>query len=168
MWENIDKEYLKTHKFEIERYEYSPKEYKPAYFAKGEAKLPTAEENYIALRDKVQELCDSLKKTLTKSEGRRVTKKELIEERCWLSYELVKKFISGSRNLNRIDLGKFCVGCKLSLEQAQELFALHENGMLNPDMVKEDCIIVDAIKCKDSIALFCESCDNNGIEIKIH
>lgn len=172
MWENINKEYLKTHKFEKLQHEYTKKEYKPAFFAKGEVDLPTIDENYNTLRDKIQDLCYSVKDALSKAEGKRVTKRELLEVRCRLNFEIVKKFISWNgtdsnhRNLSRIDLGKFCVGCKLTLEQAEELFALHKNGKLNPEVVKEDCIIVDALKCGDSIQLFCESCDNNGIELK--
>lgn len=77
---------------------------------------------------------------------------EIISERTQQSWDSYKKVISGRTTASRALLYKFSIGMCLTLEEAQELFELSEEGPLN-EKVRGDFIFLNALG-KDSIQSF--------------
>lgn len=77
---------------------------------------------------------------------------EIISERTQQSWDSYKKVISGRTTASRALLYKFSIGMCLTLEEAQELFELSEEGPLN-EKVRGDFIFLNALG-KDSIHHF--------------
>ncbi len=83
--------------------------------------------------------------------SRNKTYEEMIEK-CQQSSDTFKKIISGKIRITRCVLYKFCIGMDLSLEQANELFSLSEEGALTENNIG-DYIFLHALG-KDSIYSF--------------
>ena len=73
-----------------------------------------------------------------------------IEEKCHIKMDTFKKIMCGQRKITRRLLYKFVVGFKMSLDEANEYFALC-GGPLNPDYDVEDYICIKALEDKDSV-----------------
>lgn len=77
---------------------------------------------------------------------------EKIEENCQQSWDTYRKIINGTSKTSRIALYKFCIGMRLSRKEADEMFALTEEGSLTDDNIG-DYIFVRALG-QDSIFIF--------------
>ena len=77
-----------------------------------------------------------------------------IEESCLISVTSLKKTINGSQKVTRTFLYKFAVGLHMSVEEANEYFALC-GGILHEDSL-EDAICRCALRDGDSIYQFVE------------
>lgn len=78
----------------------------------------------------------------------------LVEKKCNIPEDTMKKMQSGKRRFTREQLAKFCVGFKLPIEKADELFLL-QGGRLN--LTNDfDFIVYHALKTKDDIEIFCD------------
>ena len=75
-----------------------------------------------------------------------------IEESCLISVTSLKKTINGSQKVTRTFLYKFAVGLHMSIEEANEYFALC-GGILHEDSL-EDAICRCALREGDSIYQF--------------
>lgn len=79
---------------------------------------------------------------------------DAIEAACCVSTTSLKKVINGSDKVTRKFLYKFTVGLKMSLEEANQFFALC-GGELHDDSL-EDCICKGALRDGDDIYSFIE------------
>ena len=77
-----------------------------------------------------------------------------IEETCLISITSLKKSINGSQKVTRTFLYKFAVGLHMSIEEANEYFALC-GGILHEDSL-EDAICQCALRDGDDIYQFVE------------
>ena len=77
---------------------------------------------------------------------------DAIEAACCISATSLKKVINGSDKVTRKFLYKFAVGLKMSIEEANQFFALC-GGELHDDYL-EDCICKCALRDKDDIYSF--------------
>ncbi len=75
--------------------------------------------------------------------SRNKTYEEMIEK-CQQSGDTFKKIISGRIRITRTVLYKFCIGMDLTIEQADELFSLSEEGCLTENNIG-DYIFLHAI-----------------------
>jgi predicted Zn-dependent peptidase len=73
----------------------------------------------------------------------------LVEEACSIPTDTVKRLITGKTRVTRPQLAKFCVGLKLSVEDADELFRM-QGGCLNLSN-DFDYIIYHALEDRDKI-----------------
>jgi hypothetical protein len=154
MYEHITKQYIKTHTFQSDGLYFSRTEEASFRLSSNSASLPaTSEQNNIRLRKELFSL------TSTKFPSNAA-----MEAACGVSYELIKKNISGKRRITRATLAKLCVGMGLSVEKAQELFRL-EGHSLEPDINRLDAIVVDALQCGDDISTFFEECEEFGLNL---
>ena len=87
-----------------------------------------------------------------------------IESACGVSWELVRKYMSGTRKVTRDSLAKLCVGMRLTVEEAQQLFQLQGNS-LEPDINLLDAIVVDVLKCGEDISVFYAECEEFGLSL---
>lgn len=79
---------------------------------------------------------------------------DAIEESCQISITSLKKTINGSDRPTRTFLYKFAVGLHMSVEEANQYFALC-GGVLREDSV-EDYICIKALEDSDNIFQFVE------------
>lgn len=154
MYEHITKTYIKTHPFQSDGL-YLPVEQNSSFrLSPHSASLPAdAEHNNSRLR-----------KELTSLIAAKYPNNAAMEAACGVSYELVKKNINGKRRITRATLAKLCIGMKLTLEKAQELFRL-EGHSLEPEINLLDAIVVDALQCGDSITIFYEVCKEFDLNV---
>lgn len=78
----------------------------------------------------------------------------LIEEKCRISETSMKKTINGSTRVTRTFLYKFTIGLQMSLDEANELFALCGGPLRETDIA--DYICINYLKTHDDINLFYE------------
>ena len=153
MFEHINREYIRSHQFKsdgffIERDRTSSR-------ISSDAVLPdTKEKKQVQLRKRLNSL---IHEKLDGSSAK-------IEAACGVSYELVRKYMSGGRKVTRETLAKLCVGMGLSVEEAQQLFQLQGHS-LEPDINRLDAILVDVLKCGEDIHVFYEECEEFGLPI---
>ena len=76
----------------------------------------------------------------------------LVEDACSIPTDTVKKLITGKTRVTRPQLAKFCVGLKLSIADADELFRM-QGGCLNLSN-DFDYIIYHALEDGDEINSF--------------
>lgn len=96
----------------------------------------------IAIVEILNEIKDQRGSTITK----------LLTDDCDIPMATYKQYISGKGKVTRRFIAKICIGLKLSLEKANELFKMH-SGELN--MTNDvDALIYNAILTKDSIYEF--------------
>ena len=153
MYEQINRDYIRSHYFESDGLCF------PREAASGRldhnAGLPgTPEEKQVQLRKRLQVLI------FEKLEGNPAK----VESACAVSWELVRKYMSGKRKVTRDTLAKLCVGMRLSIEETQELFRL-EGHSLEPEINLLDAIVVDALRCGEDIDTFYEECQEFGLSL---
>ena len=91
---------------------------------------------------------------------------ERLEEECKISVETMRKTIIGTTKCTRNFLYKFCVGLHMSVEEANQYFALC-GGSLNEDYMA-DYICIKALEREASIEEFIGAFEKNvGIKISI-
>ncbi len=76
----------------------------------------------------------------------------LVETRCAIPVDSMKKIISGRYKLSREVLAKFVVGMNLNIEEANNLFGLHSFPLYERNAF--DFIVIHALKTKDTVHEF--------------
>ena len=154
MFEHITKDFIRQHKFQGDGLNFPYVKDSADYRLSSSASLPpTAAESRIKLRQELTSLVLG-----------KFPRPAMMESACAVSYELVKKYLNGSRRVTRDALAKLCVGMHLSVEEAQPLFQL-EGHSLEPEINLLDALVVDALNCKDDIDVFAEGCEKYGLNL---
>lgn len=153
MYEHITKDYIRSHAFQGDGLHF-PQDGGKSYRLGPNAVLPSGK----------SENRNRLRRELTTLVAEKFPNRNRMEALCGVSYELVKKYINGSRPVTRESLAKLCVGMRLSVEQAQPLFQL-EGHSLEPEVNLLDAVIVDALQCGDDIDVFADECEKYGLKI---
>lgn len=106
------------------------------------------------LRKNVAEIIIEEHRCYEEKEKEKIGFLPLVEKKCNIPEDTMKKMQSGKRRFTREQLAKFCVGFKLPIEKADELFLL-QGGRLN--LTNDfDFIVYHALKTKDDIEIFCD------------
>ena len=144
MFEHITKEFIRTHQFQAE----VPTVELPAQsfrLTPNKNLPPTDTELQIELRRKfVEIMATTFKKNYA-----------TLESCCYISEAAMRKYLNGSRSIKLEVVARFCVGARLSLEKTRELFKLCGH-ILSPEIYRLDAIVVDTLKCGESIQDFYE------------
>ena len=90
-----------------------------------------------------------------------------IDSKCCICEDTLRRYLKGTRRVTRDALAKFCVGLGLTMEVTEELFML-QGYSLDPLNNLLDAIVVDCIKCKDDITVFCDECEEYNLGIKFN
>ena len=159
MFEQIDVEYISNHIFESKESERKEEKSKIAYrFSDGDIIPQSGEEKAKILRKKLSEII------FTKFDGNYAK----LETLCAINKDNVMKFVNqgkrGRNNVSRNVLGKVCVGAKLTVEEAHELFVL-QGYALDPVNNLFDAIVVCCLKKKDDIYEMISMCQKYGVVI---
>ena len=159
MFEEIDEKFIKNHTFIYRESEMqTEKEYAAYRFSEGDIIPASGEEKSTILRKKLAEL------VFVRFEGNYVK----LEADCAINKDNVMKFVnqgkSGRNNVSRNVLGKICVGAKLSVEEAQELFVL-QGYALDPINNLFDAIVVSCLKKKEDIYEMIDMCQEYNVVI---
>ena len=159
MFEQIDAEYISNHVFESKESERKEEKSKIAYrFSDGDIIPQSGEEKAKILRKKLSEII------FTKFDGNYAK----LETLCAINKDNVMKFVNqgkrGRNNVSRNVLGKVCVGAKLTVEEAHELFVL-QGYALDPVNNLFDAIVVCCLKKKDDIYEMISMCQKYGVVI---
>lgn len=159
MFEQIDAEYISNHVFESKESEKKEERSKIAYrFSDGDIIPQSGEEKAKILRKKLSEII------FTKFDGNSAK----LETLCAINKDNVMKFVNqgkrGRNNVSRNVLGKVCVGAKLTVEEAHELFIL-QGYALDPVNNLFDAIVVCCLKKKDDIYEMISMCQEYGVVI---
>ena len=88
----------------------------------------------------------------------------LLEVECGINSDTFRKYANGKRRVTRDALAKLCVGMRLPMETAQELFRL-EGHSLEPEINLLDAIVCNALNEGDDIATFYETCRSCKLNI---
>lgn len=159
MFEEIDDKYIKSHTFaNIDSEMPIEKEHVSYRFSEGDIIPLSGEEKTTILRKKLSEVI------FVKFQGNYVK----LETDCAINKDNVMKFINqgkrGRNNVSRNVLGKICVGAKLAVEEAQELFTL-QGYALDPVNNLFDAIVVSCLKKKEDIYEMIDMCQKYKIVI---
>lgn len=159
MFEQIDAEYISNHAFDSKESEKKEERSKIAYrFSDGDIIPQSGEEKAKILRKKLSEII------FTKFDGNYAK----LETLCAINKDNVMKFVNqgkrGRNNVSRNVLGKVCVGAKLTVEEAHELFVL-QGYALDPVNNLFDAIVVCCLKKKDDIYEMISMCQEYGVVI---
>lgn len=110
--------------------------------------------NPLELRLKVRDIVWSKADEYRDKHDIKISDYNVIERCCRIPADTIKKAINGRYNITRNFLSKFCVGLKLEIEEANELFELQAGELnLTNDF---DYIVFHALKTKDNIDYFLE------------
>lgn len=159
MFDEIDEIYIKNHTFSCVQSEIRTEKEHMAYrFSEGDIIPPSAEEKATILRKKLSEL------VFTKFEGNYVK----LEADCAINKDNIMKFVNqgkrGRNNVSRNVLGKICVGAKVSVEEAQEMFTL-QGYALDPVNNLFDAIVISCLKKKEDIYEMIDMCREYNVVI---
>lgn len=106
------------------------------------------------LRMNVSMIMEEENRCYEEKEQKKIGLFPLVEKQCNIPEDTMKKMQSGKRRFTREQLAKFCIGFKLPIEKADELFLL-QGGRLN--LTNDfDFIVYHALKTKDDIEVFCD------------
>lgn len=91
----------------------------------------------------------------------------IFSQKSNLNYETIRKYISGrsTKTLTKEMLAKFVIACKLSVDEANELFELREYP-LQPDRILLDAVIVHCLEAHHDLDSFFETCKQVGLKIE--
>lgn len=159
MFEEINLDYIDNKVFTNFHSEIESRKEQIAYrFSEEDLIPPSGEEKANILRKKLSEII------FTKFEGNYAK----LESDCAINKDNVMKFINrgkrGRNNVSRSVLGKICVGAKLSVEEAQELFLL-QGYALDPVNNLFDAIVICCLKKKDDIYEMIAMCQQYNVVI---
>ncbi len=152
MFEHVTKEFIRTHNFQAE----VPNVELPAQsfrLTSSRYLPPTNDELQLELRKNFVEIMAT---TFDKSYAK-------IESRCYISEAAMRKYLNGRRPINIFVVARFCVGARLSLEKTCELFKLCGH-ILSPEVYRLDAIVVDTLKCGETIEDFYEVTKAYGLD----
>ena len=158
--QNITLDYILNHKFEKTGLEsdYSDKFSRSGRFAPSMlSSLPDSDEDKMAeLKTKLERIDYDKAFTNAKFEAKTNIKKNSF-----------RKALNGGpkRKIQRVTVAKFAVGLKLSLNEADKLFAL-ESQPLAPNIVLLDAVVVHCINEHHDIDEFFETCEQVGLNVK--
>lgn len=155
--ENITIDYLLNHSFEQTGLEEVEKKQTSKMFSQAElSMLPCSDKERFGklntmINDMIFELFDDTMQFSQKSN---------------LNYETVRKYISGGskKTLTKEMLAKFVIACRLSVDEANDLFDLHEH-VLQPDKILLDAVVVHCLEKKYDIDGFFDTCNQVGLKI---
>ena len=149
MFEEIDKEFIRTHKFsaDVALIKYSAQSFR------------ISGKNLPSPPDELQsQLRKNFAAIMAKAFGKDYA---AVESRCYINAATMRKYLNGGRAITPFAVAKICIGAKLSVEEAYELFKLCGH-ILSPNDFLLDAIIVDALKCGESIEIFYEETKRFG------
>lgn len=158
--ENITLEYLLNHKFELTglEEEVNIKSKRSGMFSKAElAMLPRSDaDRLLDLNIKISDMIHDKFGNTT-----------MFSQKSNLNYETIRKYISprSKKTLPKDMLAKFVIACKLSVEEANELFELRECA-LQPDKILLDAVVVHCLENKHDLDDFFDTCAQAKLEIK--
>ena len=140
MFEHITKEFIRTHKFLAD---VAPVEHAAQSFRLSRKNLPPMPD----------ELQRELRKKFAAIRATKFDNYKTLESRCYISEAAMRKYLNGSRSITMPAVAKLCVGARLTVDEARELFKLCGH-ILSPDDYLLDAIVVDTIKCGETIEDF--------------
>lgn len=147
---NITKEYIRNHKFDSDGISYQDDTKNLSYrLRKDDAIAVNLAQSSTKLRKEFLNLFHS------RFDGN--FKK--LEYHTGITEDAMRKYLrkEKGRNISRMAIAKMSVGIPLSIDEADKLFRL-EGHSLEPESSLLDAIVVDALKCKDTIDVFYETC----------
>ena len=152
MFEHITKEFIRTHEFKADQ---APDELPAQSFRLNpNQNLPPAPD----------ELQSELRKNFAAIFATTFRKNfALMDSRCNISEAAMRKYLNGSRPISFFAVAKFCIGARLSVEKTCELAKLCEH-ILSPEIYRLDAIVVNALKCGDTIEDFYEDTIEFGLQ----
>ena len=153
MYDNITKDYLKTHLFNSDGLSFS-EEHSAFRLRADDPQITRCDERQIELRVEISRL-------ISEKYGKN---KEKFEAECNISWVLKRKWMNGDRKITRDALAKLCVGMSLDIQIAEKLFR-YEGHSLEPDLNKLDAVVVDALKCGDDIYALYDTCEAVGLAL---
>ena len=152
MFEHITKEFIRTHEFKADR---APDEHGAQSFRlmPGQYLPPAPDEMQSELRKNFAAIFAT---TFRKNYA-------LMDSRCNISEAAMRKYLNGRRPINTFVVARFCVGARLSLEKTCELFKLCGH-ILSPEVYRLDAIVVDTLKCGETIEDFYRATKDYGLD----
>ena len=153
-FDQVNKEFIRTHDFIanfpiIDHKSRENKSLRPS----SESNLPPKPED---LQLKLRQKFSSINATAFKNFAQ-------MEVRCDIKENTMRSYIKGRRSITLFAVAKLCVGAKLSVEATKELFKLYGH-IMDTNYYRFDAIIIDAVKCKDDIDVFYETCEKFGLQ----
>ena len=157
---NISLEYIMNHKFQKTGLE------KP-YYEKPETSGRFAPEKLKTLPGSDTAKMQELKIKLDRIIYDKNISNSSFESRTNIKMNTIRKSINSpsGRRIPRITIAKFVIGLKLSIDEANELFALESYPLL-PEMVLLDAVVVHCLQNHYDIDEFFETCDQVALDIK--
>ena len=139
MFEEITKDFIRTHEFQAD---VAPVEYPAQSFRLNlNQKLPPSPD----------ELQDELRRNFVEIFATTFQKNfDRLDSCCSISEAAMRKYLNGSRPIDFSVVAKLCIGAKLSVEKTCELAKLCGH-IISPELYRLDAIVIDTIKCGESI-----------------
>jgi len=153
-FENVNKEYIKSHNFKYIGLEKEKKD-SISYRLGDKDVIPLSPEKKLS---KLRRKCADIVNLRFKNDFKK------IELNCDITENTMRKYINGSRNITKIALAKLCVGVPLEISEADEMFILF-GSRLDIENNLFDAILVDNLKKKEGIDIFLEECKKYKINI---
>ncbi len=153
MFEEITKEFIRTHKFVATFPTFTPTSQSFKLLPGGKNLPPSPNELQGELRKKFSEIMA----TTFNSDYIKV------ESKCCISQASMRKYLNGSRDIPMFAVARLCVGAHLPLEKVCELFKLCGH-ILSPKDFLLDAIVCDTIKCGENIEDFYETTKQYGLD----
>ena len=153
MFEEITKEFIRTHKFVATFSTFKPTSQSFKLLPRGKNLPPSPNELQGELRTKFSEIMA----TTFNSDYVQV------ENKCYISKASMRKYLNGSRDITMFAVARLCVGAHLPLEKASELFKLCGH-ILSPKDFLLDAIVCDTINCGENIEDFYETTKQYGLD----
>ena len=110
-----------------------------------------------------EELQDELRKNFSSIFASTFNNYAQMEIACNISEASMRKYLKGVRPITFLAVTKFCIGAKLTVEKAIELFKL-QGHIISPDLYRFDAVVINAVQCGDSIDVFYETCKECGLK----
>ena len=151
MYDYVTKDFIRTHEFIADEPSFK-REYKNFRLSKNDNLPPTEEEMQTELRKNFATIFATTFDNYSQ-----------FETACNISEHIMRKYIKGSRKITMYSVAKFCIGAKVTVEKAVEMFKL-QGHLISPEDYRFDAIVIDALKCGDSISIFYETCKECGME----
>ena len=150
-YEYVTKEFIQTHVFIADEVQFEKS--KQISRLQPSDNLPPTEEE---LQTKLRQIFASIFATKFDNYSQ-------LETACNISEHIMRKYLKGKRKITIYAVAKLCVGAKLTIEKAEEMFKL-QGHIISPNEYRFDAIIIDALKCGDSIDIFYETCKKCGLD----
>ena len=153
LFDYVTKEFINTHEFTADmpnvEVDFNEISFRPR---PGDKLPPTPEDMQLKLRQRFS----SINATAFKNFAQ-------MEVRCDIKENTMRSYIKGRRSITIFAVAKLCVGAKLSVEATIELFKMYGH-IIDTNSYRFDAIVIDAVKCKDDIDVFYETCAKFGLQ----